>query len=96
MDYRWGGGKTMSTAFIVLIIAAAAVATGFMFSGHTFPRILGALVLAGIALFCAVGFQASHEVGDPADRRSWQVMYGILGAVSGGGALLLLIRAFRK
>lgn len=86
----------MTPAFLVIIVAAAAIAAGFLLSGHRFPRFLAALVLAGLAVFCVVGFQASYEVADPADRRPWQVAYGILGAVSGGGALLLLIRAFRK
>ncbi|MBE2181366.1 MAG: hypothetical protein IAE97_12935 [Chthoniobacterales bacterium] len=85
----------MNTTFVI-IVAAAAIAAGFLLSGHRFPRLLGAFVLAGLAMFCAVGFQASYEVADPSDRRSWQLAYGILGAVSGGGALLLLMRVFRK
>lgn len=85
----------MSTAFVI-IVATAAIAVGFLLSGHKFPRVLGAFVLVGAAIFCVFGFLASYEYSDPKGRRPWQIGYGVLGAACAGGAILLLACGRRK
>lgn len=48
-------------------------------------KILLALPLMALALFCVYGFLASGEASDPAEIFRWRLGYGVLGT----GSLLL-------
>lgn len=47
-------------------------------------RMLGAVLLAGVAAFCVFGFLAAPEAG--ADAGTYRLLYGVIGAVSIGTA----------
>ena len=51
-----------------------------------------AMLLMGLALFCVYGFLASAEVSDPAQKLRWQSSYLVMGIVSFLGVLTLLFR----
>ncbi|MGE4603207.1 MAG: hypothetical protein AAEJ65_09910 [Planctomycetota bacterium] len=53
-------------------------------------KILLALLLFALALFCVYGFLASAEASDPSEQFRWRSGYTMLGLVSLGGAMALL------
>jgi hypothetical protein len=50
-------------------------------------RLVGAIVLVGVAAFCVYGFLSAPEAG--ADVGSVRLLYGAIGVVSVGGAAWL-------
>jgi hypothetical protein len=50
-------------------------------------RILGAILLVGLAVFCGYGFLASYELGFPI---VWHSLYGVVGAVAVMAAVCLI------
>ena len=52
-------------------------------------KIVLALSLLGLALFCVFGFLASAEVSDPSEQERWRWGYAILGLLSFLGSVAL-------
>jgi len=84
----------MNIAILLLVsVIVLGIAVSFLvFPYRRFPRVLAALVLVGIVLFCGFGFLASYEYSDPSKRLPWQIGYGVLGLACLSGAVLLLRR----
>jgi hypothetical protein len=55
-------------------------------------RVLGAIPLAGLALFCGYGFLAAGELGFP---NVWHFLYGAAGLAALAGAVWLVLPAFQ-
>ena len=53
-------------------------------------KIVFALPLVGLALFCVYGFLASAEASDPSEQFRWRSGYTVLGLLSLLGARALL------
>jgi len=53
-------------------------------------KIVFALPLLGLALFCIFGFLASVEASDPSEQFLWQSGYAVLGLLSLWGAAALI------
>jgi hypothetical protein len=58
----------------------------------TIARILGAVLLLGLAAFCLFGFMATYEYSDASRRLPWQVGYGVGALICVAGAVALLWR----
>ncbi len=50
-------------------------------------RLLGAILLLGLTVFCGFGFLASYELGFPT---VWHFLYGVVGAVAVMAAVWLM------
>ena len=53
-------------------------------------KIVFALPLLGLALFCIFGFLASAEASDPSEQFRWRSGYAVLGLLSLLGAMALI------
>jgi hypothetical protein len=60
---------------------------------QTLARILGALALLAIVLFCVFGFLASFE---PGNGVQWKIGYGVLGSGCLTAAVALLLRRLAR
>ena len=59
-------------------------------------RVFAALLLVGVALFCAFGFLATYEYAEAARRLPWQAGYGLFGLMALGAAGWLLLAKSRN
>src|SRR5215831_7776926 len=58
-------------------------------------RVLGAMLLVPIFLFCVYGFLASFEVGFPKFPNAFHLLYGSVGVAAVIGAVKLLSPGFK-
>ncbi len=88
----------MNIALLILVsIIVLGIPLSFLLLPRSkFPRILAALALVGVDLFCVFGFLASYEYSEPSKRLPWQIGYGVLGMVSLIGVAVLLRRRRRS
>jgi hypothetical protein len=83
----------MNFAYLVAVgvLSLGVVASLVLFPRSRAPRILAAIALVGVSLWCIFGFMAAFEPAETS-RLPWLIGFALLGAVCLGGAFMLLRR----
>ncbi len=68
-----------SMNFLIVLFVFVTVLGLFLFRGHWLMRLVSAVVLFAVTLFCTFGFLAAYELSDRGERLPWQIGYAAIG-----------------